>query len=206
MDNTQLSAMAAANHARTTRTIQSGIIVLMSRLPYIQIEDAESGDLASLNREIVRLRGRILSLHRVLANNPLALRAFLAMSRYVRDESTLPDALRELAILTVAHALSDKYELHQHSPIARGLGITEVQLKELPDWHESIHFSEVQRAVIAFASEATVERRVGDAAFAKVTAHLPRPQVVDLAVVVGWYQLCHVLIDALAVEIEPAEP
>jgi AhpD family alkylhydroperoxidase len=177
----------------------------MPRVPYVQIENAESGDLASLNREIVRLRGRILSLHRVLANSPPALRAFMAMSQYVRDDSSLPDSLRELAILTVAHALRNEYELHQHSPIARRLGITEVQLNELPDWRESTNFSAVQRAVIAFASEATVKRRVTDAVFAEVTTHLPRPQLVDLAVIVGWYHLCHVLIDSLAVEIEPAE-
>lgn len=177
----------------------------MPRVPYIQIENAKSGDLASLNREIGRLRGRILNLHRVLANNPPALHAFMGMSRYVRDDSSLPDSLRELAVLTVAHALKSEYELHQHSPIARRLGITEVQLRELPNWRKSTNFSAVQRAVIAFASEATTKRRVSDASFAEVTDHLPRPQVVDLAIIVGWYHLCHVLIDSLAVEIEPAE-
>lgn len=177
----------------------------MARIPYIQIEDAREGELASLNQEIVRLRGRILSLHRVLANHPPALRAFMTMSRYVRDESTLPDHLRELAVLTVASVLDDKYELQQHVPIARRLGITEVQLKELANWDESPNFSDLQRVVIAFAWEATVRRRVGDATFARVKAHLPRHQVVDLAVVVGWYQLCHVVIDGLGVELEPAE-
>jgi len=129
----------------------------------------------------------------------------MAMSRYVRDDSSLPDSLRELAVLTVAHALKSEYELHQHSPIARRLGITEVQLRELPNWRKSTNFSAVQRAVIAFASEATTKRRVSDASFAEVTDHLPQPQVVDLAIIVGWYHLCHVLIDSLAVEIEPAE-
>ena len=177
----------------------------MPRVPYIQIEDAKSGDLASLKRAILRLRGRILSLHRVLANNPPALHAFMAMSRYVRDDSSLPDSLRELAVLTVAHALKSEYELHQHSAIARRLGITEVQLRELADWRPSTNFSAVQRAVIAFASEAATTRHVSDAAFAEVTNHLPLPQVIDLAIVVGWYHLCHVLIDSLGVEIEPAE-
>jgi 4-carboxymuconolactone decarboxylase len=178
----------------------------MPRVPYVQIEDARAGDLASLNREIVLLRGRILRLHRVLANNPPALKAFMSMSRYVRDESTLSDDLRELAILAVAHALDDKYELHQHEPIARGLGITDAQLNGLPKWRRSTSFSDLQRAVIGFANEATVKRRVSDAAFGQVAEHLPQAQVVDLAVVVGWYHLCHVVIDALGVEIEPIQP
>jgi len=109
-----------------------------------------------------------------LANNPPALHAFMAMSRYVRDDSSLPDSLRELAVLTVAHALKSEYELHQHSPIARRLGITEVQLRELPNWRKSTNFSAVQRAVIAFASEATTKRRVSDASFAEVADHLWR--------------------------------
>jgi alkylhydroperoxidase family enzyme len=174
----------------------------MARLSKVQT-NTRSETLTSLNLEIRRLRGRILNLHRILANNEDALRAFMAMSRYVRDESSLPGSLRELAIVTVAHALNDEYELHQHRPIARELGITEVQLKEIADWPKSTSFSKEQRAVIAFASECTVRRHVSDVTFARLSEHLSAHQIVDLALIVGWYQLCHVVIDALGVEIEP---
>ena len=174
----------------------------MPRIPYILLEEADQEPLATLRSQITGLRGRVLNLHRALANCPPALQAFMTTSEHVRDQSTLPPLLRELAIVTVAHCLDDGYELHQHEPIARTLGVTEAQLSDLENWQHSLAYSERERAVIAFAWQATVARRVDQPTIETIIRLLPPDQVVELALTVGWYHLCHVIIDSLGVEIE----
>lgn len=166
------------------------------------LDEADQEPLATLRSTITGLRGRVLNLHRALANCPPALQAFMAVSEHVRDQSTLPPSLRELAIVTVAYCVDDRYELHHHEPIARALGVTDTQLSDLGNWQHSPAYSELERAVIAFAWEATAARRVGQPTSEKIIKLLPRDQVVELALTVGWYHLCHVIIDSLGVEIE----
>src|SRR5205809_827574 len=115
----------------------------MARVPYVDAptapNDAASRRLADLYAEIGGLRGSVLNLYRALANQPPALRAFMAMSRYVRDDAELPANLRELAVLATFEALR---------------------------------------------------------------ARLPLPQVVDLALTVGWYHLCAAVLGPLRIETE----
>src|SRR6266705_1854561 len=65
----------------------------------------------------------VLNLYRVLANQPPALSAFLEMSRYVRDASSLDAGLRELVILATAHALDQPYEVAHHTDAANKVGV-----------------------------------------------------------------------------------
>jgi alkylhydroperoxidase family enzyme len=124
------------------------------------------------------------------------------MSRRVRDQSTLPADLRELAILMVAKSYDNDYERHHHEPIALGAGVTTDQLGHLSQWRTSPYFSPVQRMVLRFAEDATVRHHVTDEALADVTGVMSSQQVVELALTVGWYHLCHVLIDSLRIERE----
>lgn len=173
----------------------------MRPVPYVDLESA-SGDLAELASAITALRGRVLNLHRALANAPDALSDFMTMSRRVRDRSTLPADLRELVVLMVATTFDNDYERHLHEPLALQAGVTAAQVEAITHWRTSSSFSPSQRAVLRFAEEATLRHRVTDEALVDVSAALPPQQIVELALAVGWYHLCHVVIDSLRVERE----
>src|SRR5579884_3970990 len=115
----------------------------MARLPYVPDpangHGASTGtppgagsslasDAAAVYAEIRALGRPVLNLYRALANQPPALRAFLGMSRYVRDRSSLPPRLRELAILATAYALDVPYEQDHHIAVARQVGVRDEQL------------------------------------------------------------------------------
>jgi 4-carboxymuconolactone decarboxylase len=174
----------------------------MARVPYV---DNADGSLDGLYAEIAGLRGMVFNLHRALANQPEALRAFMVMSRYVRDDAALSPRLRELAILATAYAVDAPYEKFHHIPIARRLGVTEEQLAAFPDWAASDAFDLTDRVVLAYAEQAARSRDVEDAVFAELRQRLPLDQVVDLAVTVGWYHLCAAILGPLRIEIETAE-
>jgi 4-carboxymuconolactone decarboxylase len=162
----------------------------------------EPADVAAVYAEIHALGRPVLNLYRVLANQPPALRAFLGMSRYVRDESSLPAGLRELAILATAYALGVEYEQVHHVAAARGAGVAEAKLAAFPAWQTSDAFDDVERAAMTYAHEVATARRVNDRTFQVLAAYLSQGQIVDLALTVGWYHVCAALLLPLEVGLE----
>lgn len=173
----------------------------MARVPYVDGEQAADESVRRLYGEITQLRGSVLNLYRALANQPPALRAFMEMSRHIRDESSLPGDLRELAILVVANVLDVPYERFHHEPAARKAGVGDEQLEALPRWRESAVFTPMQRAVLAYAESVAKQHTADAATFDALRGHLSLAQIVDLAVTVAWYHFCAALIGPL--EIEP---
>jgi alkylhydroperoxidase family enzyme len=175
----------------------------MARLPYVVVPtDEPDSELARLYAEIAALRGGVHHLQQVLANQPPALRAFMGMSRYVRNQAALDPRLRELAVLATAFALDVAYEQHHHLIAARRVGVTDAQIAALPDWASADVFSPAERAVLAYADQVARTRSVDAATFAEVAAHLATPEIVDLALTVGWYHLCAAILVPLQIEVE----
>jgi alkylhydroperoxidase family enzyme len=174
----------------------------MARVPYVEAEDAS---LKQLYADIAGLRGSVLHLHKALASSPAALRAFMGMSRYVRDDAALPANLRELAIVATAYAVDSPYERHHHLPIARKVGVGDAQLAAFPDWEASEAFGPLERAVVAYADQVAHTRDVDDATFETLRRLLPADQLTDLVVTVAWYHLCAAILGPLRIEPEGAD-
>jgi 4-carboxymuconolactone decarboxylase len=152
--------------------------------------------------DILRLRGEVYNLHRVLANSPKALRAFMAFSEYVRDNADLSPYLRELAVLRVATLHQVAYEVAQHQGPALDVGLMEEQIAAVAHWRERADlFDARDRAVLAYVEESAATFRVSETTFAAARQYLSDSEIVDLSLVVGWYLLCAALL--LPLEIEP---
>jgi alkylhydroperoxidase family enzyme len=169
-------------------------------IPYV--DPPQEGQLNRTFDAIVTLRGRLLNIHRLLANNPPALSAFMGMSEYVRDRSSLPVDLRELAILTTSVALDVEYEWFHHAPLARQAGVRGDQLEAIRSGAGTNSFSRVQQAVIQYAREASRIELISDLVAAEVTELLTKPEVIDLALTVGWYHLCATILVPMGVDLE----
>jgi alkylhydroperoxidase family enzyme len=175
----------------------------MARVPYVQAKPGEApADLVQLYAEIAGLRGSVHHLHQALANQPAALRAFMGMSRYIRNEAALAPHLRELAVLATAYALEAPYEIFHHVPAARRAGVREAQLAAFPDWAASDEFDPTERAVLSYADQVARQRQVSDETWTELERHLARPELVDLALTVGWYHLCAAVLGGLQIEVE----
>jgi alkylhydroperoxidase family enzyme len=173
----------------------------MARVPYV--EPSESPAIAELYSGITGLRGSVLNLYKAVANQPPALEAFMHMSRYVRDDSSLPPHLRELAILATAYALDVEYEKYHHVRAGRQAGISEEQLAAFPAWRDRLDlFDERERAVLSFADQVARRREVDRDTFEAARSLFSESGVVDLTVTVGWYHLCAAVVGALQIETE----
>ncbi len=159
--------------------------------------------LASILEDILRLRGTVYNLHRTLAHSPKALRAFMTFSEYVRDEADLSPRLRELAVLRVSTLHKVTYEIAQHQGPAKRAGLTQEQIANVANWQQHANIFEPRDlAVLQFAEETASTFRVSDTTFTAVRQYLSESEMVDLALVVGWYLLCASVLVPFEIELE----
>lgn len=173
----------------------------MARVPYVTEQQAAADPLlASLYADAASRRGSVLNLYRAIANQPGALQAHLAMSRYVRDDSSLRRDLRELAILATGHALGAEYEQVQHAAAARAVGVSEAKIAAFPDWNQPGLFSAEELAVLSFADEVARTRAASDAVYQDVIERFGMPGMLDLLVTCAFYHYCAAILGVLQLE------
>lgn len=175
----------------------------MSRLPLVGTGAASADPLIDdAFSEIQAVRGEVTNLFRVVANEPTLLPAFFQMSRRVRDGSTLPTRLLELAILSTALAIGSRYEIVQHLIAAERAGVSAEEIEHLRAGELS-SFAPLERSVVTYARQVSITRNVDESTFQDLVGSLGVAGTVELAVAVGWYQLVAAIVEPLRLTIEP---
>ena len=165
----------------------------MARLEYVKPGSSAEAD--RVYAEVQRLGRPILNLYAELGNQPPALAAFLSMSRYVRDESSLEPGLRELLILATARELKQEYEVAHHTAAARRAGVPEEKLRR-------DGLSDRESCAVDYAREAAATRTCSDATFARMRDLFSTEEIVDVVVTTAWYHLCAVILGTFEIELE----
>lgn len=124
------------------------------------------------------------------------------LGRAVRYDTDLPDRMRELAILTVAHLNESEVEWRAHEGMARAAGVPEATILSLKAG--SPRFEErLDEVVHTFVSALLVEHRVDDGDFAAIASEYGRGGALELVATVGYYQLIAHLNNAFAISARP---
>jgi 4-carboxymuconolactone decarboxylase len=148
-----------------------------------------------------------LNIFRMLAHAETALRPFLRFGGAILGRLELDPRLRELAILQVAACSEAEYEWVQHVAIGRQVGLSDEQIEAVKrgDIDNSGALSELQRAVLLFASEVVAGPRVSDTTFAAVSERLSPRETVELLLTIGNYLMLARVMTTLELEVdEPA--
>lgn len=149
-------------------------------------------------------RGPILNIFRGLSHSPVALRRFMKFGSYLLEEGKLDPKLRELAILRVGALCRAPYEFSQHIAFGRRAGLTDAQIKGVLDPNSAL-FEGREMAVLAYAGELTSDARAADTTYEAVAAFLNDEEVVELTLVIGFYNMVSRTLNALEIDIdEPA--
>jgi AhpD family alkylhydroperoxidase len=177
----------------------------MARLPYA--EETSSQEVRQLAEAIRAERGgRMLNLYRMLLNSPPVAAGWLKLFTAIRQQTTLPAAQRELAILRVAVVNGAQYEYQAHLPFALKEGVSEAQLAALDQWQNSDVFGPAQRALLAYADAMTRKIHVSAPVFDALRAHFDDRQIVELTATVGGYNLVSRFLEALEIDPEGTQP
>lgn len=125
----------------------------------------------------------------VLKNSPELARRSRPLFNYVRNESTVPQKLRELAILLTARAMDCPYIWHAHVGLGRKAGLSEALLNVLRDRQALPAVPPEEAAVIDYATELFQSRRVAPETFQAVLDLLGSQGLVELTTLLGFYTM-----------------
>jgi 4-carboxymuconolactone decarboxylase len=132
-----------------------------------------------------------------LVRHPKLARNYLRFSFYLLYGSTLPERVRELAVLRVAHLSNCTYEWEHHTRMGREAGLTDEVIDGVARGEA---FDEFDRAVLAAVDQLHDKSVVSDPTWAALSEHLDEQQLMDLVFTVGSYGALAMAINTFGVE------
>jgi 4-carboxymuconolactone decarboxylase len=172
----------------------------MSRIPLVGIEQQPEAI-----REFTSRRGN-LNVFRLLANAPNVFVGWSHMVDELFDSPTFSLRMREVVILRVAHLQGARYELSQHTEIARGAGLTEQQIDAILDVGDvdAAGFSGSERVVLDLVTELCSTRRLTDDSFATARAEFGDEALTELLMLVSCYYGLAFVLNAVDLDVDTA--
>jgi len=168
------------------------------------IEERDHPELAAEIAKIRAGRGTLLNLYKLLLHSPALAMTWFDHVGAARWKTLLDGATRELVIIRIAYLNKVDYVLAQHVPkLALPEGLTREQCDALADWRGSRLFNAQQRAVLAYTDAMTREAGVTDALHAELARHFDERRIVELAILIGTYNMHTRVLQALAIDPEP---
>lgn len=167
------------------------------RIPLV--EPGTRPELASIEQAIAAERGHISALYQALLNSAPLAEGWEKLLTAIRNRSSLPPDLREIAILRVAVLNRAPFEFEAHLPVARTVGVTEAKLAalELPKIGEP--FNALERTVLALTDAMTRDVQVPDALFEPIANHFDRRAVTELVTTIAAYNMVSRFLEALRI-------
>jgi 4-carboxymuconolactone decarboxylase len=118
------------------------------------------------------------------------------MGDRVRFHMSVPDKLKELAIILTARYWGAQFEWLAHHRAAVQAGLSEEKVKAIAEGRRPVGMSPDEEAVYNFITELYKTKQSSDATFAAVKNVAGERGVVDLIVSAGYYQLVSMLMNA----------
>jgi alkylhydroperoxidase family enzyme len=98
-----------------------------------------------------------------------------------------------------------EYVVDQHVPqLALPAGLTREECAALADWRATSLFDPSERTALVYVDAMTTDVQVPDDVFIALRKHFDEPQIVELSILVGTYNMHTRVMAALAVDPEPA--
>jgi 4-carboxymuconolactone decarboxylase len=142
----------------------------------------------------------------MLIKSPELLKRYLLMTDYLRQKTSLPRRLNEMAILLEARLWDAQYEWWAHEPLARKAGLSEAIIGDIRDGKRPGSMQPDEAVVYDVVTELLSKRQLSDDSFAKAGQILGEQQVIDLVVVAGFYVMVSTVIIAGRVAIPNGGP
>ena len=168
----------------------------MARLPYLDVDD-----LASEDRELL---DRPINLARMLAHSPSGTRVFRHTGAWIRHKSRLDSRLREMAILRIGVITRTDYEYSHHIELGRPFGMSDDDIRAVIAGPDAGELPELERLVLTAVDEVTEGLSISTETFDALRRHLDAELLVELTIIVSYYNAVVRLLRSLEIDVEPA--
>ena len=137
----------------------------------------------------------------MLIKSPELLKRYLLMTDYLRQKTSLPHRLNEMAILLEARLWDAQYEWWAHEPLARKAGVPDAVIEDIRAGKRPAAMQPDEAVVYDVVTEILNRRQLSDDTFARAKQILGEQQVVDLVAVTGFYVMVSAVVIAGRIEI-----
>ena len=174
----------------------------MARLPQVGRDELNVEDQSAYD-EIVKSRGQVRGPFTMLIHSPQLCARVAATGEYLRFNSALSPALREVATLAVAREVNSQFVFTAHARLARQANVTETTIDALKRGNTPEGISSDEALVMKFVRELLRDRKVTDATFAAARERFDAQGTVDLTGIIGHYLSVIQVINAFEIELSP---
>jgi alkylhydroperoxidase family enzyme len=168
----------------------------------------QTADVAESHRwlfERLESRNGLLNIFRAMSHSPEAMLRFMRFGSYLLEEGAVDPKLRELAILRTGYLTRSQYEYSQHIAFGRRVGLSDEKIAAVGDPANGA-YDDRERAILTYAGELTIAAAASDASFAAVRAFMSEAEIVELTIVIGFYNMVARVLNGLQVDVDaPAQ-
>jgi 4-carboxymuconolactone decarboxylase len=151
-------------------------------------------------------RPELASVYVAMFNNPGLARCVGALGEHLRFDGTLPDHIRETAILRYSARNGLAYEWAHHVRPARRAGISEETIAALADRAVPVGLDPVQRATVEAVDHVVAGREIPAVVQRILADAVGNAGVVELVALCGLYALMGYMTTAFAITVEAGLP
>ncbi|MGE2836952.1 carboxymuconolactone decarboxylase family protein [Mycobacterium sp. SMC-4] len=166
-------------------------------LPADQWDEAVDKALSGLMPAEMRNPEGTGNLVATLVRHPKLARGFLRFNFQLLYGASLPERLRELAVLRIAHNTNCEYEWRHHVTMGRDVGLTDEDIDGVTRGEAA---DEVDRAVLAAVDELRDRAAISDSTWTTLSNHLDERQLMELVFTIGCYGSLAMAINTFGVE------
>jgi 4-carboxymuconolactone decarboxylase len=172
----------------------------MSRQDPPRFKSLAEDEMSEAQRKVYRQiaagpRGGVRGPFNALLRSPdLADRA-QKLGEYVRYDSSIPERLKEFAILITARHWTAQYEWHAHHAHAMKAGLGPEIAADLAQGRRPAGMNDDEEAVYDFCRELHEKKSVSDASYASALRKFGERGIVDLIAISGYYALVSMVLN-----------
>ena len=174
----------------------------MPRVPRIQQRSDVPEEAAHHFDSIASSRGRVSGPFSVLLNSPEVAGRAAHLGSYIRFESTLDPAIKELAIITTSREFDCDYEWSAHVVLARNAGVRAEAIDAVANRGPLDSLTSDESLVIGYGREMFRNKRVSDATFDAARDRFGVQGLTELTATMGYYGMLACALNTF--EVEPA--
>ena len=174
----------------------------MARLPNVNRDDLKPEDQQYFD-EIVGSRGSVRGPYGILLHSPQLAARVAHTGTFVRFEFDVPEALKELVIITTAREVTSQYEFSAHARLAREAGVSEETIQAVAKGTAPQGLSGDEEILVRYTKELVGNHKISDATFNAVKDRFGVQDTVNFTGLIGHYLLVGQILLAFDVELAP---
>jgi AhpD family alkylhydroperoxidase len=138
-----------------------------------------------------------------LARNRSLFRAWLRFAGKLMPGGKLRREQTELVILRVAHNCDCEYEVRYHERMGRVAGLSADEIDRAGKGPDEAGWRTEQELVLRAADEMHDTRTISDDLWGRLRERFTEPELIELCLLIGHYEMLAMTLNALAVEPDP---